>query len=105
MTAHYRGNKKTIRNMILVCTLGGFCFLILGVLNSLEFFSFSLSSGSFSLNNYLLIPSALLTLGVAMVSLLSSYYFTKFSKTWDHREDEISRSESELAEKLGLDRT
>jgi hypothetical protein len=105
MTAHYRGNKKTIRNMILVCTLGGFCFLILGVLNSLEFFSFSLSSGSFSLNSYLLIPSALLTLGVAMVSLLSSYYFMKFSKTWDNREDEISRSESELAEKLGLDRT
>jgi hypothetical protein len=105
MTAHYRGNKKTIRNMILVCTLGGFCFLILGVLNSLEFFSFSLSSGSFSLNSYLLIPSALLTLGVAMVSLLSSYYFMKFSQTWDQREEEISRSESELAEKLGLDRT
>jgi hypothetical protein len=105
MTAHYRGNKKTIRNMILVCTLGGFCFIILRVLNNLEFFSFSLSSGSFSLNNYLLIPSASLTLGIAMVSLLSSYYFMKFSKTWDNREDEISRSESELAEKLGLDRT
>jgi hypothetical protein len=105
MTAHYRGNKKTIRNMILVCTLGGFCFLTLGLLNSLEFFSFSLSSGSFSLNSYLLIPATLLTLGVAMVSLLSSYYFMKFSKTWDNREDEISRSESELAEKLGLNRT
>jgi len=101
MIAHYRGNEKTIRNMILVCTMGGFCFLILGVLNSLEFFSFDLSSGSFSLDSYLLIPSALLTLGVAVVSLLSSYYFMKFSKTWDLRQREISRLEQELAKNLG----
>ncbi len=105
MTAHYRENKKTIRNMILVCTLGGFCFLILGILNSLEFFSFSLTTGSVTLNSYLLIPAALLTLGVAIVSLVSSLYFMKFSKAWDLRQDEISRSEHELAEKLGLDRT
>ena len=103
MTAHYRGNEKTIRNMILVCTLGGFCFLILGLLNSLEFFSVGLSSGSFSLNNYLLIPSALLTLSVAIVSLASSFWFMKFSKTWDIRQEEISRSEQELAKTLGRD--
>jgi hypothetical protein len=101
MIAHYRGNGKTIRNMILVCTLGGFCFLLLGVLNSLEFFSFNLSSGSFMLNSYLLIPSALLTLGVAVVSLASSFWFTKFSKTWDLRQSEISRLEQELAKNLG----
>ena len=47
MMSHYRENKKTIRTMILVCTLGGFCFLVLGVLNSLEFFSFSLVVGQF----------------------------------------------------------
>ena len=103
MTAHYRGNEKTIRNMILVCTLGGFCFLILGLLNSLEFFSIGLSSGSFTLNNYLLIPSALLTLSVAIVSLASSFWFMKFSKTWDIRQEEISRSEQELAKTLGRD--
>lgn len=101
MTAHYRGNEKTIRNMILVCTLGGFCFLILGLLNSLEFFSIGLSSGSFTLNNYLLIPSAVLTLSVAIVSLASSFWFMKFSKTWDTRQEEISRSEQELAKTLG----
>lgn len=101
--AHYRDNQKTIHTMILVCTLGGFCFLALGLLNSLEFFSFSLSSGTFTLNSYLLLPSALLTLAVAIVSLASSFCFAKFSKTWDLRQDEISRSEYELAKKLGLD--
>ena len=101
--AHYRDNQKTIHTMILVCTLGGFCFLALGLLNSLEFFSFSLSSGTFTLNSYLLLPSALLTLAVAIVSLASSFCFAKISKTWDLRQDEISRSEYELAKKLGLD--
>ena len=103
MTAHYRRNRKTIRHMILVCTLGGFCFLLLGILNSLEFYSSGPASGIITLNSLLLIPAALLTLGIAIVSLLSSYYFTKFSRIWDLREAEISCSENKLAETLGRD--
>ncbi len=78
MIAHYRENRKIIRTMILVGILGGFCFLALGIINSLVFFSFSLTSGQFTLNNYLLIPSALLTLGIALVSLLSAHLFYEF---------------------------
>lgn len=103
MIAHYRGHRKTIRTMILVCTIGGFCFLALGIISSIEFFSFSLTSGTITLNSYLLIPSALLALSVALVSLASSFYFSKFSRAWDLREDEISRAEHELAETLGRD--
>ena len=104
MVAHYRENKKTIRTMILVCTLGGFCFLALGVMNSMEFFSGGISSGRFVLNSYLLIPSALLTLAIAFVSLLSSYYFLKFSRTWDLRQQETTRSEDILKKTLGIDK-
>jgi len=104
MVAHYRENRKTIHTMILVCTLGGFCFLALGIINSLEFFSFSLSSGRFTLNNYLLIPSALLTLGIALVSLFSSYYFMNFSRAWDRRLEETARSEEMLKKSMGNDR-
>ncbi|MDD3136041.1 MAG: hypothetical protein PHF64_06035, partial [Methanoregula sp.] len=104
MVAHYRENKKTIRTMILVCTLGGFCFLVLGVLSSMEFFSGGISSGRFVLNSYLLIPSALLTLAIAFVSLLSSYYFLKFSRTWDLRQQETTRSEDILKKTLGIDK-
>ncbi|MFA5002242.1 MAG: hypothetical protein WC502_04605 [Methanolinea sp.] len=103
MIAHYRGHRKTIRTMILVCTIGGFCFLALGIISSIEFFSFSLMSGTITLNSYLLIPSVLLALSVALVSLASSFYFSKFSRAWDLREDEISRAEHELAETLGRD--
>lgn len=103
MTAHYRENRQTIRTMILVCTAGGFCFLTLGIISSLEFISISLSSVTFTVNSYLLIPSAVLTIGVAVVSLASSFYFSGFSRTWDFRQEEISRRECELAEKLGRD--
>lgn len=101
MIAHYREHRKTIQTMILVCTLGGFCFLALGIMNSIEFFSISLATGTITLNSALLIPSALLTLAIAIVSLASSWYFSKFSKAWDLRQGEISLSEQALADTLG----
>ncbi len=104
MMAHYRENRKTIRTMILVCTLGGICFFVLGIINSMEFFSISLSSGSITLNSYLLILAALLTLGIALVSLLSSYYFMNFSRAWDLRLEETARSEEMLKKSMGIDR-
>ncbi|HQI14711.1 MAG TPA: hypothetical protein PK254_06060 [Methanolinea sp.] len=103
MIAHYRANKKTIRTMILVCTIGGFCFLALGIISSVEFFSMGLLSGTITLNTYSVLPAALFSLGIAIVSLVSSYYFMKFSKAWDLREDTLSRSEPELAEALERD--
>ncbi len=102
MVSQYREHKDTIQRMILVCTLGGCCFLILGIVNSLEFLSVSLSGGAFTLNNYLLIPAALVTLGIALVSLLSSYYFGKFAKAWDLRLAETVRSENLLERTFGM---
>jgi hypothetical protein len=95
MINQYRTNKATIRTMILVCTAGGCCFLVLGIMSSIEFVSAGLTSGM-NTRNYLLIPSALLLLGIAMVSLLCSYYFRRYASVWDLRLSEISRSENVL---------
>jgi hypothetical protein len=95
MINQYRTNKATIRTMILVCTAGGCCFLVLGIISSIEFVSAGLTSGVTTLN-YLLIPSALLSLGIATVSLLCSYYFRRYASVWDMRLSEISRSENVL---------
>jgi hypothetical protein len=95
MINQYRTNKATIRTMILVCTAGGCCFLVLGIMSSIEFVSAGLTSGMTTLN-YFLIPSALLSLGIAIVSLLCSYYFRKYASVWDMRLSEISRSENVL---------
>jgi len=103
MLAHYRDNRKTIRTMILVCTLGGGCFFVLGIANSLKVLSISSGGFAFTLDNLLLIPAMLLTLGIALASLLSSYYFSKFAKVWDRRLHEIDASECALKKTLGLD--
>ena len=103
MLAHYRDNRATIRTMILVCTLGGVCSFLLGLAVGLEHLSVSADGISFTINNYLVIPS-LLTLCVALVSLASSYYFSRFAKVWDERLDEIEESEALLKETLELDR-
>jgi uncharacterized membrane protein len=98
MITQYRENKQIIERMILVCTLGGGCFFVLGILNSVEFVSLSLTAGTFTfdLSNSLLLPSALITLGMSLVSLLNSYLFWKYSLVWDRRILEIARSEEEL---------
>jgi hypothetical protein len=102
MINQYRTNKATIRTMILVCTAGGFCFLVLGIMSSIEFVSAGLTSGMTTLN-FLLIPSALLSLGIAIVSLLCSYYFRQYASVWDMRLSEISRSENVLEKTMEQD--
>jgi len=104
MLSHYRDNHGTIRAMIRVCTLGGVCSFLLGILGSLEFLSVSTDGIVFTMNNYLVIPFMLLTIGIALVSLASSYYFSRFAKVWDERIGEIEESEALLKETLGMDR-
>ncbi len=101
MISVYREHRTTVRRMIIVCTLGGWCFFILGIVNATEFLSLSPSSGTVTLNVFLLIPAALLTLGIGVVSVLSSYYFSTFAKAWDLRLAETARSEDLLEKTIG----
>jgi hypothetical protein len=103
MLAHFRDNRKTIRTMIIVCTLGGVCFFVLGIANSIKVLTISSTGFAFTLDNLLLIPAMLLTLGLSLASLLSSYYFSKFVQVWEGRLREIDESECALKQKLGLD--
>jgi hypothetical protein len=103
MLAHYRDNQGTIRTMILVCTLGGACFLVLGIANSLKVLTISSGGFAFTLDNLLLIPAMLLTFGISLASLLSSWYFSKFAQVWEERLHGIGESECALKQKLGLD--
>jgi hypothetical protein len=96
MVAHYRENRGTVRTMVIVCTAGGFFFLAQGLVSALESASLSLSSGSVTLNAVALVPSAAISLGIGVVSLLSSYYFSRFSREWDLRLAETARAEIAL---------
>lgn len=86
--------------MILVCTLRGFCFLGISIMNGLQFVS-GLSSFEIRID-YVLILSALIAL--ALVSLLNSFYFRRYTLVWDARLDCLSTSEETLEEIMGPDR-
>ncbi|MDO9325472.1 MAG: hypothetical protein Q7T80_11005 [Methanoregula sp.] len=103
MLADYRHNRDTIRTMILVSIVGGVCFLVLGISASLEFMRIIWTGAEFPLDAYLRIPSMLVIFGLALASLLSSYYFLNFAQTWDRRLSEIEESECTLQKTLGLD--
>ncbi|MDD5143979.1 MAG: hypothetical protein PHF39_11195 [Methanoregula sp.] len=103
MLAHYRINRKTIGTMIFVSKIVGCFFCILGIAASLQVLSLSLGSITFSFNNLMVIPAMLLTLGIALTSLVSSFYFSKFAHIWDQRLREIDESECTLKKTLGLD--
>jgi hypothetical protein len=100
MMTLYRENRGTIRTMILVCTLGGCCFFVLGIASSMQFLNFTQSGVEFTMNSYLVIPAMLLTLAIALTSLISSYFFSKFSKIWDRRQDESEKNEDALRHAL-----
>lgn len=103
MLAHYRDNRTAIQRMILVCTLGGCCFFVLGILTSLETLAITADGISFTLDNLLVIPAMFLTIGIALTSLLSSYYFSRFAAVWDQRIRKIDESECAFRTHLGLD--
>jgi len=103
MLAHYRDNRTTIRRMILVCTTGGCMFFLLGIFSSLELFAITGTGGQFSLNAARLILPMLISLGIGIVSLISSHSFNQFSRSWDRHLENIDGSEIILKRSLGLE--
>jgi hypothetical protein len=101
MIAHYRENKKTLRIMTYICTLGAVCFFIMGIAASLEFLRITGDSLTFSMSSFLVIPAMALTLGAAAASIACTYFFTKHGRTWDSRLTILGMSEETLEKALG----
>ena len=104
LLAYYRENRDALRTMVIVCTIGGLCFLLLGCLYGLEYLSITGNGGEFSEDAFFMIPVLLLMPGIAIVSLCSSLYFSKFSRIWDFRIKETEHSETLLLQTLGMER-
>lgn len=96
MISYYRENRETIRTMIVTGIFCGFFLLMLAIIQSLEFFSFSSSSGTFSIDVNRVIPLTFPAYFVAVVSLFSAAFFKKYSTVWDVRQQEIDQMEEKL---------
>jgi hypothetical protein len=100
MLAHYRDNRDTIRTMIRISTAGGCVFFVLSITSGIRALILTANGGSATFDSLVLLPSMLLTLGIALVSLMSSYYFSRFAGHWDRRLHEIDESECALKKTL-----
>ena len=100
MIAHYRENRPTIRRMVLVCAAGGLFFLAQGVVSILGLVA---ASASVAPSPFTIIPGAGVTIGLGIAGLLSAYYFTRFSRSWDLRLEETARAEERLKSAMEME--
>ncbi|MDD1660345.1 MAG: hypothetical protein LUQ62_03975, partial [Methanomicrobiales archaeon] len=110
MLAQYRENRKAIRLMTLVCTLGGAIFLALGVLNLIAGISAAVAgtgplyiflvraglAGGMGGSLFFPFLAAGINLAIGVVGLFISSWFRRYSRAWDRRLEEASRSEEAL---------
>ncbi|MDD1647427.1 MAG: hypothetical protein LUQ03_06075 [Methanomicrobiales archaeon] len=104
MMAHYREHRQPVRQMTIICTLGGIVFIGLGVINIFEgimALNAPPVTGLFYLPAFLAPLLAVgIDLAVGVVSLLISSWFRKYSRAWDLRLAEASRSEDALRQTM-----
>ena len=96
MMVQYRENKKAIRLMTIVCTLGGAVFLTMGVVNLVQ------AGMAIGGNESPLLPllAAGGTMALGIVSLFLSSWFRRYARAWDLRLAEASRSEDALRQTM-----
>jgi hypothetical protein len=114
MMAQYRENRQAVRRMTLICTLGGAIFLALGVLNLLAGISAAMAgtgplyiflvqaglTSGIGRSLFLSFVAAGINLAIGIVSLRLSSWFRRYSRAWDLRLAEASRSGEALRHAL-----
>jgi hypothetical protein len=96
MMVQYRENRKAIRLMTIVCTLGGAIFLAMGAMNLVQAGMAAGSGGSL----YLSLLAAGINLAIGVVALRLSSWFRRYARAWDLRLAEASRSEDALRQTM-----
>jgi cytochrome b subunit of formate dehydrogenase len=99
--AYYRGNKPTIKTMMLVSRVAGVCFLISGIFTLT---TLTVNATGIQLIDLLTqVSGAAISFAIAVASFAIPHFFGKYSKIWDHRLKETSKAEKELKKQLGED--
>ena len=99
MMTRYREQKRIIRAMVVICLLGGLCYVALGALNAVQFLS-GIASGDPLQAVIFAVVAAAINLTIGGACILVSTYFRRYAKVWDARLDALARSEDELGRML-----
>jgi hypothetical protein len=93
---HYRENRERIRWMTRICALGGCAFITLGILNLVQGLSSGPATGGGMWIQVMAFLAAGINLTIGGASLLFSTWFQRYTRAWDRRTEEASRSEDAL---------
>ena len=103
MMTQYREQKRIIRVMVVVCLIGGCCYIALGAFDILSAFILIASRHPIPPDLFS-IPGAIATavnLVIGGACILVATCFRRYAKVWDARLDALARSEGELDRMLG----
>jgi len=95
MMTQYREQKTTVRVMVIICMLGGLCFIALGLFNVTQIIA-GIVAGDAVSSIILAVVAVAINLIMGGASLLISKYFQRYANVWDTRLDALATSESEL---------
>ena len=99
MMTQYREQKRTIRAMVIICLVGGVCYLVQGIAD-IALIIPGVAVGDTAVPVISTVIAALISLVMGGASILISTYFRRYAKAWDARLDTLAQSGDELEKML-----
>jgi hypothetical protein len=100
MMAYYRENKSTIKKMMWVSQIAGFCFLISGAFTIITVV-INASTGVQLMDVWTQVLGAFINFAIAIAGFIIPRFFGKYTKIWNKRIEKNAEAEVEFKRQLG----
>jgi hypothetical protein len=100
MMSYYRKNKSTIKKMMWVSRIAGFCFLISGAFNLITAV-INATTGVQLMDVGMQVLGAFINFAIAIAGFIIPHFFGKYTKIWDKRIEKNATAEAEFRRQLG----
>ena len=100
MMSYYRNNKPTIKKMMWVSLIAGFCFLISGTFNLITAV-INATTGVQLMDLGTQVLGAFINFAIAVAGFIIPHFFDKYTKIWDKRIEKNAKAEVEFRRQLG----
>jgi hypothetical protein len=98
--AYYRENKSTIKKMMWVSRIAGFCFLISGAFTIITAI-INVITGVQLMDVWTQVLGAFINFAITAAGLIIPHFFGKYTKIWDKRIEKNAKAEVEFRRQLG----
>jgi len=98
--AYYRENKSTIKKMMWVSRIAGFCFLISGAFTIITAV-INVITGVQLIDLWTQVLGAFINFAITAAGFIIPHFFGKYTKIWDKRIEKNAKAEVEFRRQLG----